>query len=204
MAPIRIGFVGLSKKGWGKLAHWPYLSKTSNYKIVAICNSSKASSEAIIKELELPASTKAYGSPEELANDADVDLAVVSVKVPHPSAVLKPLLEAGKDIYVEWPLAFNLTEAEELAQLAKAKGVKSVVGAQGAMEPVVRTVKQLIDSGAIGRVVSSEATLVATAPAGVGRTYGVPYLLSKESFGVLAAVYYPHCESLRYSGLGRC
>lgn len=199
MARIRIGFVGLSaKRGWAKDAHLPYLSTSPHYEITGVVNSSLESSEAAIKELGLGSNAKAYGSVADLAQSPDVDFIVVSVKGPEHYAALKPALEAGKNVYVEWPLAFNLKEAEELAQLAKDKGVKTVVGAQGALEPVVHTVKKLIDDGAIGRVVSSEASLVAGPPGGVGPKHVVKYLLPKESSGVFPSIYFPHCELSSY------
>jgi predicted dehydrogenase len=64
MAPIRVGFLGLSKSGWAPGAHLPYLRDRGKYEIVAICNSSVASSQEAIKLYSLPSSTKAYGDPE--------------------------------------------------------------------------------------------------------------------------------------------
>lgn len=83
MAPIRIAFIGLSPNaGWAKGAHLSYLKQTSKYVITGICNSSKESSEAAIKAFGLPASTKAYSSPDDMAQDSDsFDLAVCSVRV---------------------------------------------------------------------------------------------------------------------------
>lgn len=194
MARIRIGFVGLSvNRGWAKAAHLPYLSTSPHYEITGVVNSSLESSEAAIKEYGL-SNAKGYASVAELVR-SDVDLVVVSVKGPQHYEALVPALEAGKDVYVEWPLAFNLKEAEELAKLAKEKGVRSMVGAQGGVEPAVRTVKGLLDSGAIGHVISSEATLVAGHPGGVGPRYVVKYLLPMESRGVYGSIYFPHCMS---------
>lgn len=192
MTPIRIGFVGLSKRGWGRTAHLPYLSKTSNYEIAALVNSSIESSKDAIKELGLSPDTKAYGSVAELAKDPSIDLIVVSVKAPDHYKTLKPAIEAGKNVFVEWPLGATLQQAEELAQLAKEKGIRSIVGAQGHLEPASRAVKKLIEGGSIGGVVSTEATLY---PAGLSTTQApqTNYLLSRESSGLLPLIYFPHC-----------
>lgn len=64
MAPIRVGFIGLSTSGWAPGAHLPYLKDSDKYQIVAICNSSIESSKAAIETYGLPSSTKAYGDPE--------------------------------------------------------------------------------------------------------------------------------------------
>jgi hypothetical protein len=64
MAPIRVGFIGLSSSGWAKGAHFPFLKESDKYEIVAICNSSVESAREAIKSYELPSTTKAYGDPE--------------------------------------------------------------------------------------------------------------------------------------------
>ncbi len=64
MAPIRVGFLGLSTKGWAPGAHLPYLKSSDKYQIVAICNSSVGIAKAAIAKYELPQGTKAYGNPE--------------------------------------------------------------------------------------------------------------------------------------------
>lgn len=64
MAPIRVGFIGLSKTGWAPVSHLPYLKQTDKFEIVAIQNSSVESAQEAIKLHGLSGSTKAYGSPE--------------------------------------------------------------------------------------------------------------------------------------------
>lgn len=83
MAPIRVGIIGLSAKqdAWATKAHLPRLRDSPNYQILALCNSSVASSKAAVKVHNLAESTRAYGSPDELFADSDVDLVVISTRV---------------------------------------------------------------------------------------------------------------------------
>lgn len=78
MAPIRVGIIGLSKSAttsWAGSAHWPYLiASNSKYEIKALCNSSKESAQSAIDSFNLPSTTKAYGNPQDLANDPEVRL----------------------------------------------------------------------------------------------------------------------------------
>jgi predicted dehydrogenase len=46
-------------------------------------------------------------------------------------------------------------EAEELAALAKEKGIRTVVGMQARADPLVVKVKELVETGKIGKVISS-------------------------------------------------
>jgi len=160
MSPIRIGFIGLSASGsWASIAHIQHLRVSPDYKIVALANSSLESARAAIQAYSLPASTKAYASAEDIAKDPDVDLVVCSVNVAKHYALIKPALEHGKMAFVEWPLGRTLQEAEELTKLAKEKGVRTIVGLQGRKSTLIAKVKQLVDEGRVGRILSS--TLVA-------------------------------------------
>ena len=51
-------------------------------------------------------------------------------QVPLHKRLVLPLLHAGKDVFVEWPLGNGLAEAEEMAALAKSKGLRTMVGLQ--------------------------------------------------------------------------
>ena len=73
---IRVGVIGLSasaKTSWASSAHLPYLqSSAGKYVIIALCNSSVSAAHSAIKAYNLPISTKAYGNPQDLAEDAEV------------------------------------------------------------------------------------------------------------------------------------
>ncbi|KAK1243298.1 hypothetical protein MKX07_003926 [Trichoderma sp. CBMAI-0711] len=163
MAPIKVGIIGLGATGpalgpgaWAVAAHLASFVPSPNYDIVAVCNSSAESAQRSIDYHKLPATTKAYGRPEDIAADPNVDLVVVSVIVTSHHKVAKPVLLAKKQLFVEWPLAASLKQAEELAQLAKKANVRTIVGTQFRADPAVQKVKELVDGGAIGRVTSTQ------------------------------------------------
>jgi predicted dehydrogenase len=83
----------------------------------------------------------------------------VTVRVPHHLDVVKTAITAGKHVYCEWPLGNGLAEAQELARLAKEKGVLGVVGTQACLAPEILYLKQLIAEGFVGEVLST--TLIA-------------------------------------------
>jgi predicted dehydrogenase len=66
-----------------------------------------------------------------------------------------PALLQGKNAIVEWPLARNLQEAEELTELARSKGVKTMVGLQARQSSVVKKMKEIINSGKLGKILST-------------------------------------------------
>lgn len=159
---IRVGLIGLGKHTglmtpglWAAMAHLPYLIASPKYQVTAISNSTIESAQASINHHNLGPHVKAYGNPEDLANDPNVDMIIVCVRVAHHYALAKPALLAGKSIFVEWPLGASTSEAKELTQLAAINGSKTIVGLQARSNPLVLKLKELISSNKIGKVLSS-------------------------------------------------
>ncbi|KAJ6145561.1 hypothetical protein N7470_009456 [Penicillium chermesinum] len=201
MAPIRVGLIGLSSTStsfaagaWAAKAHLPWLLKSPDYKLVALANSSVEAAKASIKAHGLPAETRAYGTPEEIANDPDVDLVVVSVNVAKHYDLIKPALHAKKDAFVEWPLGANTTEAAELTELAKANGVKTVVGLQARADPIVIKTKEIVQSGVLGNLTSSNVVVANSAFPTQTWFAGAEYYLSKDSGGNMLTIFFGHFD----------
>jgi predicted dehydrogenase len=96
-----------------------------------------------------------HDSPASIASDPNVDIVAISVNVPQHYALIRPALEAGKDVFSEWPLARNLSEAQELVQLAKDKGVRTMVGLQARQSPSILKAKELVATGKLGKITST-------------------------------------------------
>jgi predicted dehydrogenase len=195
--PIRVGFIGLSAtgSGWANYAHLPYLKQSSDFKIVALCNSSVEAAERAVKAFNFPPETKTYGSPEDLANDEAVDLVVVSVRVDKHAEVALPSLRKGKDVLCEWPMDRNYDVAKQMRDAAKQGGGRTVVAAQGGVEPAVQKLKSLIDEGKIGRVLSS--TFVAAINAGgTDQDVEMRYFLDRKIGGNILSIGFGHSKSI--------
>ncbi|KAF2760129.1 NAD(P)-binding protein [Pseudovirgaria hyperparasitica] len=192
MAPIRLGIIGLNaSSSWAVNAHLPYLRKSSKYIITALCNSSADSARAAIKAHSLADNVAAYGSPEDLAKDPNVDLVVCSVRVDRHYQTLLPSVKAGKDVFCEWPLGKNLAEAEELAKIAKESGSKTMIGLQALSSPFIKKVKALIDEGKIGKVLSSTFTGAAY-NGGPQEWAELRYITTREIGGNVLTIHFMH------------
>jgi predicted dehydrogenase len=84
----------------------------------------------------------------------DIDLVSVSVRVPLHHQMVMAALEAGKPVFCEWPLGANLAQAEEMAKLARAQGVRTMVGLQARGDPVLLRLQELVSEGYVGEVLS--------------------------------------------------
>lgn len=158
MAPIRVALTDLSASAgnpWAAEVHLPYLLSSrgkSHYTITALLNSSVPAAEKARSDFGLPNSVKAYGSPEDVAADPDIDLLICCIRVDFHYPTVLPRLKAGKTAFTEWPLASNLADAETLAAAATQK---SIIGFQGRLSPSILRVHSLLAKGTIGNVLSS-------------------------------------------------
>ncbi|KAK6432339.1 hypothetical protein LTR95_011490 [Oleoguttula sp. CCFEE 5521] len=189
MAPIRTALIGLSssaKTAWASQAHLPYLLSEhgkSRFKITALLNSSVDAAKAAIAHYNLGSDVKAYGSPEDLAADRDIDFVACATRVDVHYDTIKPSVAAGKAVFVEWPLAENVKRASELADLAKQTNATTIVGIQARVSPVVVKVKQILESGTIGKVVSSDLQLSSPYVERGRVSTGLAYFLDKKVGG---------------------
>lgn len=151
---IRVGFIGLNPGiHWAATAHIPALQALSDdYEVVGVANTSLASAQNAADAFGLP---HAFKDAQALVNSREIDLVVVTVKVPHYRELVTAALNAGKHVYCEWPLGNGLAEARELRDLAEATGRMAAIGTQMRVAPEVEYLRQLIADGYVGEVLST-------------------------------------------------
>jgi predicted dehydrogenase len=95
---------------------------------------------------------RAVADPAEVAALPEVAAVVVAAPAPSHYPVARAMLEAGKDVYVEKPLALSVAHAAELVRLAAARGRILMVGHLLLHHPAVRHLKQLVERGELGEL----------------------------------------------------
>lgn len=96
-------------------------------------------------------------SVEELLADSSVEL-IINLTIPQAHAqVSRAILEAGKHVYSEKPLALNRDEGASILTLAQQKGLLVGCAPDTFLGGGVQTCRKLIDEGAIGRPVAATA-----------------------------------------------
>src|SRR5258708_33698882 len=94
---------------------------------------------------------------------ADVDLVVVAVRVPGHHDLVMRALQAGQAVFCEWPLGANVAEAEQMANLAAERSLRTAVGLQARSDPTLMYARELIQQGRIGEVLSANLKYVSQA-----------------------------------------
>jgi predicted dehydrogenase len=90
----------------------------------------------------------------------DIDAVAVVLRVPSHYEPTRAALEAGKHVFTEWPLGKDTAEAEALTALARQKGLQTCVGLQARAAPAVLYMKELVDTGYVGEVLSCNMSLL--------------------------------------------
>ena len=88
---------------------------------------------------------------EVIGNPAVAAVAVATPAVSHFEVARKAIL-AGKDVFVEKPIALFSQHARELDQLAREKEKILMVGHLLLYHPAIRKIKELVDNGTLGRL----------------------------------------------------
>jgi len=88
----------------------------------------------------------------EVLADGSIDAVVLATPAAVHFEMAKQALLSGKDVFVEKPLALNAAEGEELVALAATNRRILMVGHILQYHPAVRKLRELVDSGSLGRI----------------------------------------------------
>ena len=94
---------------------------------------------------------KAYGSYEQMLADPKVDLVYIAVPHSHHYQWTIASLNAGKHVLCEKAFAVNETQAKEMIDLARQKGLLLAEAIWTRYQPARRMIDDLIREGVIGR-----------------------------------------------------
>ena len=185
---LGVGIIGVNPAwGWAATAHIPALRALRNYELRAL---SATNAEAARAAGEAFGVAAVFSDHEQLVAQPDVDVVAVTVKVPHHRELVSAVLAAGKAVYCEWPLGRDLNEARAMATLAAEKGVRTVVGLQARQAPAIEFVRQLVNDGYVGEVLST--TMIGVSVAGDVVVQPNVYMLDANNGANLLTVAFGH------------
>jgi predicted dehydrogenase len=103
---------------------------------------------------------KGYKNPAELIRSEDVDVVAVITPVFEHYELARKALENGKHVFVEKPFTATRAQAEKLVDIAIQKGLKIMVDHTFLFTGAVNKIKQVIDSGELGRLLFYDSVRV--------------------------------------------
>ena len=156
---IRLGIIGANiHRGWAIRSHLPAVVAGPEFELTAVCTTRMESAE---ESRQAFGAKLAFDDYNAMLAHPKIDAAVVCLRVPSHYEPTLATLNAGKHIYTEWPLGRTTAEAQEMADLARAKGVRNIVGLQSRANPAMLYLKDLVASGYVGEVMSCHVSRIA-------------------------------------------
>ena len=156
---IRLGIIGANiHRGWAPRAHLPAIVASPEFELTAVCTTRMESAE---ESRQKYGAKLAFDDYHKMLAHPDIDAVAVSLRVPAHFEPTMEAINAGKHIYTEWPLGRTTAEAQEMADLAQAKGVRNMVGLQSRANPSILYAKELVESGYVGEVMSCHVSRIA-------------------------------------------
>jgi len=135
MSKIKAGVIGVGHIGKN---HARIAAELSDTEFAAVYDNNRAAAEEIARQYH----TRAASSLEEFAGL--VDAATVATPTPTHYEIGKFLLERGKHLLIEKPIAENTAHAKELADLARQQGLVLQVGHVERFNPVLGALEKLL------------------------------------------------------------
>lgn len=150
---IRAGIVGCGF--FGRLLART-LNDRADVEVTRVTDRSAEAAQELAGELGCAVS----GDADHLVNEADVDLVVIAT--PNHAHVEPVLLAAaaGKQIFVEKPMALHVADCERMLAAAASAEVALIVGHIMRCFPAVKEMRRAIDAGEIGDVIHGRSVLM--------------------------------------------
>lgn len=154
---LRVGIVGAGFMGQMHANVYSYLP---NVKLVGVADIVREKAE----KLASGKGAVGYSSFEEMLDEAELDL--VDICLPtylHCEYTVKAAL-AGKHVFCEKPMAMSLAEADKMIEATNRAGVKFMIGQCVRFWPEYMKLKELLDSGELGRITSASFWRLSATP----------------------------------------
>lgn len=151
---ISLGFVGVGNRGRGLTTIVGGLKDRHNLEVTAVCDL-----WSVNRERAVALNTQVYGRApravqrlDELLALDDVDAVLIATPEHSHSPILTRVANAGKDAYVEKPMANVLDEAKAARAAVRRHERIVQVGTQHRSEPYPRMAHDLVQEGVLGEV----------------------------------------------------
>lgn len=152
---ITVAIIGLGNRG--RIYAYQF-SKNENSKIVALCEKNTVMLNAMAEKYGVE-KDKAFSSDKEFFEAGKLaDVCVIATQDRDHYGHAIAALKQGYNLLLEKPLSPVWKECKEIADLAAEKNVKAVVCHVLRYAPFYNKIKEVIDSGAIGEIVSINDT----------------------------------------------
>ena len=138
MDKLRVAMIGAGGRG---MSHIRAIAGAPNIEFVAICDMVEAAAQPVVDEFGVPW----VGSIEQLLADYEIDGCGVCVPTPSHYDTAMQVIEGGKPLVTEKPMAKSVKQAAEMVEAVESRGLVAAISYQLRFGPVYRKVKELCE-----------------------------------------------------------
>ena len=147
MDNVRIGIVGL---GWvAQIFHLPILTRLNDARVVAVCDKDRSRLETIAQRFGI---NRFHTDFQQMLRSEELDAVVVCTPTDLHKDITIASLEAGKDVFVEKPIARKYDEAILMAETAKRTKRNLMVGMNNRFRPDTMALKSFVEKNELGKI----------------------------------------------------
>ena len=155
----RAGSVGVAVVGcgyWG-IHHVRVAAGAEAARLVVVCDAAEGARK---RAAQVAPGAAVVGSLDEVLGRADVEAVIVATPARDHAEQALRVIEAGRHVLVEKPLALSVRDAERVAEAAERHGVVLAVGHLMLYHPAFLRLSELLASGDLGELLYLHASRV--------------------------------------------
>jgi len=151
---IKLGLIGCGY--WGK----NYVNSIQNIPHLSL----KYVYDKALPSIPIPQNIIFTQNLDDILNDKEIKGVIIAIPTQYIFEVTKKCLEAKKHVLMEKPMTNSSKKARELIDLAKKNNVKLMIGHIFSHHPSIKKLKEIIDSGEIGKILHIYSVRAAPGP----------------------------------------
>ncbi len=147
---VRLGVLGagmIATVHYGILPNFAPMADKAE--LVAIADPVVERARTVAAQYGIPA---CFASLDEMLRGAELDAVINLTPIPAHYATSLAILESGRHLVMEKPIATTLAEADEICELAARRGLMVVVAPPNMLFPELTSAKRIVREGVIGKV----------------------------------------------------
>lgn len=151
MATVKWGIIGAGDIVRRRVA--PAINDLDNSEFLAVSRADASKAEAFANEF---GAKRWYGDWREMIADDEIDAVYIATPVYLHAEQTIAAAEAGKHVLCEKPMAMNAAECDRMIAACRASDVRLGVAYYRRFYPVLARVREILESGEIGRAVIAQ------------------------------------------------
>jgi predicted dehydrogenase len=144
---VRLGIIGCGKVSWER--HHPALRRLPQFRVDAVCDTDPARAGRIAT---LFGAARTFTDFHELVQQTDIDAVAVLTHTGAHAETGVAVLDGGKHLLMEKPLALTMEEADRLVEAANRSRRVAQVCFNLRWHRLIRQARAMIEAGTLGRV----------------------------------------------------